>query len=316
MPQNINRLFLTLCILIFSKIACAAPWFTGPIFAAAGHTVPRGHTNFEVYALGTFTNGQYNSSGQIIHTPLFKSIVLEPILTHGFTDWMDIQLAVPYAFNSTLGANHDHIADSSVAVGLQLIEQKKHKLLPDFRLLIQEVFPIGSYEQLNPELMGTDSTGLGSYETNVALNFQYLAEVFDSHYLRTRLILSRVYYSPVNIIGISSFGGTPSTKGTVHPGTQNDIDLAFEFTVTQNWVAVMEGYITRGQANVFNGTLDPAHRDTTLQFRGPFTEKGLAPAIEYNFNANVGIIGGVWFPVKGSNTSHFISYVVALNAYW
>lgn len=28
-------------------------------------------------------------------------------------------------------------------------------------------------------------------------------------------------------------------------------------------------------------------------------------ALEYNFNSNAEIIGGVWFPVRGQNTSHF-----------
>ena len=41
----------------------------------------------------------------------------------------------------------------------------------------------------------------------------------------------------------------------------------------------------------------------------------MAPALEYNFNANVGIIGGAWFSVAGRNSTQFISWVLALNIY-
>jgi len=44
--------------------------------------------------------------------------------------------------------------------------------------------------------------------------------------------------------------------------------------------------------------------------------KALAPALEYNFSGNVGLIGGVWFPLSGKNTSHYMTYVLALNTYW
>ncbi|MBI2784906.1 MAG: hypothetical protein HYX60_00785 [Legionella longbeachae] len=316
MPQNIKILFISLLVVVSTKIANATPWFTGPIFAGSGHTIPRGHTNFEIYGIDVLSNGKYNNSGNVINTPLFKSILINPLLTHGFTDWMDIQVSVPYAYNATRGMSYNHVADNSLGAGFQLIEQKKHKLLPDLRLFIQEIFPTGKFEQLSPVLLGTDSTGLGSYRTNITLNFQYLAEVFNSHYLRTRLIYSRLYSTPVNVTGLSSFGGTLNTRGKIDPGTESDIDLAFEFTLTQNWVAVMEGYITQGGANNFSGILNTVNDGDTPSFRGNFYETGLAPAIEYNITSNVGIIGGVWFPVKGQNTSHFISYVVALNAFW
>ncbi|MCB1827280.1 MAG: hypothetical protein KDH94_02560 [Coxiellaceae bacterium] len=40
----------------------------------------------------------------------------------------------------------------------------------------------------------------------------------------------------------------------------------------------------------------------------------IAPAIEYNFNGNLGIIAGVWFGVDGRNTPEFASYVFSLDA--
>ena len=319
MHQTIKIILIILYLTIFNNRLFADPWFTGPILAPAGHTVPRGYTNLEIYGLDVHTTGQYDQNGNVLHTPLFRTYALNPLLTHGFTDWLDVQLAVPYAWNTTLGQSAHHLSDVSAALGIQLFEQKKSPSRVDVRLLLQETIPTGRYEHLNPALDGTDATGLGSYQTQVGLNFQYLMQVFKTHYLRTRFILSRIFYSPVKVNGLNSFGGTLTTHGTVDPGSEYDADLAFEYTLTQNWVAVMEGYISRGNSSRFNGVLkleNVGNLTTTTINNGTFNETALAPALEYNFNENIGIIGGVWFPVSGKNTSYYMTYVLALNAVW
>ncbi|MFI4963236.1 MAG: hypothetical protein ACHP6H_05200, partial [Legionellales bacterium] len=244
--------------------------------------------------------------------------VLNPILTHGFTEWLDVQLVTPYAFNNTLGKNTNRLGDVSLALGIQLVEQKKSQWVPDIRLLVQETFPTGGYQKLNPLSAGTDSTGLGSYQTQIGLNFQQLTEVFTAHYLRTRVIISHLFTSAVAIQGLNSYGGTPTTKGRIAPGSENSIDLAFEYTLNQNWVAVMEGYITHGAETRFDGDVEIGNlgSPTTSIGNGSFAQTGLAPALEYNFNSNIGLIGGVWFPISGTNTSHYMTYTLALNAYW
>lgn len=318
MQQIIKPLIIFLCIYVFSNSAVAGPWFTGPLLAPAGHTIPSGHTNFEMYGLDVVTDGQYLESGRRVRSPLFRSLVANPVLTHGFTDWMDAQMVIPYVYNSTRGHHYHRLADVSAALGFQLIEQKESKWKPDLRFVVQETFPTGRFDSLNPDFAGTDATGLGSYQTQFALNFQYLAEVFTSHYLRTRLSLTRLYSSRVNVVGLNSYGGSTTTQGSINTGVENDADLAFEFTLTQNWVAVMEGYISEGQATRFNGIVNIGNLGGPSPNigSGSFYEEALAPALEYNFNQNVGLIGGVWFPIKGRNTSHYITYVLALNAYW
>jgi hypothetical protein len=238
-------------------------------------------------------------------------------LSHGFTDWLDVQMTVPYVFNSTRGVHSNRLTDVSAAVGLQLFEQKGELNRLDARLLIQETIPTGRYDNLNPALAGTDATGLGVYQTQVGLNLQYLLPVFNTHYLRTRLILSHIFGSSVWVDGLSSYGGSANTHGMINVGGENDIDLAFEYTLTQNWVAVLEGYISKGQNTRFNGILDIGNVGSPPNIgNSNYIEKALAPALEYNFNSNVGVIGGVWFPVSGRNTPHYLTYMLALNAFW
>lgn len=35
--------------LLLSSTANAGPWWTGPLLAPAGHTIPKGHSNLELY---------------------------------------------------------------------------------------------------------------------------------------------------------------------------------------------------------------------------------------------------------------------------
>ena len=318
MHYFIKLIIIFLFAIVLQTSAMADPWFTGPLLAPSGHTIPNGHTNFEMYGLDVNTNGSYNNTGQIIHRPEFKSIVANPVLSHGFTDWLDVQLTLPYVFNATRGVKYNRIGDTAISLGFQLWEQKKSPKSIDVRILLQEIFPTGRYEQLNPTLLGTDATGLGSYQTQVGLNLQYLLVLPREHYLRTRFIVAHLYASSVEVQGLNSYGGTESTFGRIRPGSEDSLDLAFEYTLTQHWVAVLEGTYAKGQATRFNGIL------TIQEIGGPdasigsdqYHQTSLAPALEYNFTGNLGLIGGVWFPVSGKNTSHFMTYMLALNAFW
>ncbi|MBN9231978.1 MAG: hypothetical protein BGO90_00605 [Legionella sp. 40-6] len=313
LPPKFIFLFV---FLLLTQTANADPWFTGPIFAPAGHNVPRGHTNLEVYGLDVFTNGQFDNHWRARRIPQFKSVVLNPLLTHGFTDWLDVQLSVPYSFNNTRGVSYNRLTDIGIGAGIQLFEQRKSEWMPDVRFFIQETFPTGKFDQLNPAFLGTDATGLGSYRTLLSLNFQYLKHFYGEHYLRTRLMLSTLFSSTVHVEGLNSFGGSVNTAGDIRPGSEENIDLAFEYTLTQNWVAVLEGYYSEGQSTRFNGIIDIINDGSVRVGYDRYDEIALAPALEYNFTSNVGVIGGIWFPVAGRNTSQFITYVLAVNAFW
>ncbi|MES2122546.1 MAG: hypothetical protein V4492_07205, partial [Chlamydiota bacterium] len=69
-----------------------------------------------------------------------------------------------------------------------------------------------------------------------------------------------------------------------------------------------------------NKTRFSGHKGRTRGVRnvvgGPSSEQfSLAPAFEYNFTYNVGLIAGCWFTVAGRNALEFASGVVAINIY-
>lgn len=315
-PKYTKAIFLLLYL--FSKITLADPWFTGALLGSSGKIIPNGHTNVELYSINARSNGHYDDEGEIIHTPVFKTYLSIAQITHGFTDWLDIQLTVPYAFNSTQGSNYNRLGDVALLAGFQLLQQNESPYRVNLRVTLKEIFPTGRYDHLDAAMHGTDATGLGSYQTRLALNFQHLIKVYNDHYLRTRLILTHMYFNPVNIYGLSTYGGEPNGIGKIKKGDENDINLSFEYTLTQNWVLVMEGLSVHGKSTRFNGLLNFGGLTRLSNFltRGDFSQQSLAPAIEYNFNQNIGLIGGVWFPLNGKNTAHFMTYMLELNAFW
>lgn len=317
MKANFTKPVSILASLLFCKVAMAGPWYTGPLLAPSGHTIPKGHTNLETYLFYNDNDGVYDKHWKLTHTPANISTIINPIFSHGLTDRMDIQFILPYTFNRFRGSSSHKVSDTAVTLGYQVLEQKDSKWRPDLRFTIQETLPTGQYEHLSPFANGTDASGIGSYQTALALNFQHLKPFNDTIYLRTRLSLAYMHANDVRLRGFNTFGGGLDTDATLDPGDLVSIDLAGELSLTQHWVAVLEGYAANRQATTFRGNPGTTAAGLPAPLgHGTVDQITYAPAIEYNFNENIGLIGGVWKSATGKDTGDFTSYVLALNAYW
>jgi hypothetical protein len=293
---------LALCLV--SQIVCAEPWMTGPLLAPSGKTIPKGHVNFEPYGFYT------------VYPQGFKNLEAVPIISVGVLDFLDLQTTVPFDYSWQGSKRGGGVGDFSIAAGLQILRQQKNNWLPDFRFVIQEVFPTGDFENLDPDKAGTDQTGLGTYHTYFGFNFQRLTQFQNDHYLRTRLDLTGAVATTVKVHGVNVFGGAPDTFGRVRPGNSYSADLAFEYSLTQNWVPVFEVLYARSTGSHFNGNPGFTPGGTFANVGGSGGEQtSLAPALEYNFSPNLGIIGGVWFSVSGGRSAKFTSVALAINYY-
>lgn len=304
-------------LLFFTFLTQADPWFTGPLLAPAGQTVNVGHHNYEQYVFHTENDGIFDRAWKLSHLPQGNSNIINPIYTQGINDDMDLQVGIPYYINHNNGEVGEHLGDLSLFLGYQLIEQKGKLWRPNLRVALQQTFPIGRFDRLQDRFMGTDITGSGSYQTGIAFNFEHLLPLFNNHhYLRTRFSLSYIATFPVTVHGRNVFGGSDQTVGRVHPGDFTGIDLAYEFTITQNWVAVMEAFASIRGASTFSGNpgFDSTGKLATIGSNSQ-TAISIAPALEYNFSSNVGVIAGVWYSVTGRNSVDFSSFVIALNVY-
>src|SRR5690606_33928892 len=104
----------------------------------------------------------------------------------------------------------------------------------------------------------------------------------------------------------NSYGGGFGTKGRVHPGGSFQADFGLEVALTQNWVLANDLVYTFQNATHFSGnpgTVSPGGAPASV--RSPYSDNlSLAPAIEYNFNSNLGLLVGTQFSVYGRNSSN------------
>lgn len=294
-----------------------SPWFTGPILAPSGRTIPNGHTNFEVYSFLIRSNGRYNNQSHFERRPASTTTQYSGIFAHGLTDKVDMSFTFPYTVNRFGGHEDQAVGDMKALLGYQVMTQPEGSWLPNLRITLQENIPTGKFDHLSTAMLSVDDHGEGSYLTTINLNFQTLFEPFWEHYLRTRMAFSFTQPSTVKVFGANHFGGTDTTDGTINPGISGAIDLAAEYTLSRTWVAVVEGFYTLGAPLRFTGNPGVTQLGTPLRFEANANrELSFAPAIEYNFTETVGIIAGTWFSVYGKNISQFGAPVVAVNAYW
>lgn len=294
-----------------------SPWFTGPILAAAGHTIPAGHQNYEIYLFATDNLGFYNNQWKVVHQASTQTISPTLIFSQGLTHFMDLQFAIPYDFNFNKSQYASHLADSHVILGFQLLTDNPNNWEPDLRFTLKAAFPTGAYENLNPRKLATDATGAGLYQPGLGFNFQKLVLLANQHYLRTRFTLDFTIPLSTRVHNFSSYGGGFGTNGRINPGNKFAADLAFEYTLTQHWVPAIDIYYTYSGRTTFSGVLGTTLSGAMASVgRKAGDEYSLAPAIEYNFNSHIGLIIGTWFSLIGQNATDFASGVVALNIYY
>ena len=249
--------------------------------------------------------------------PAFKSAQLNPLLTYGLSDWVDVQLSLPYTINHTRGLEGHHVGDTSILLGFQALRQKPGSWLPNLRITLQELFPTGRSEGVNTNDFNVGNTGSGTYQNALALNFQYLSKLNEINYFRTRVSLGYLHGQPYMLNDNRPFGDKLKRQGAIKPGDLYSFDMSEEFTVSQHWVAVMEAYLFYHTPSTYKG-------EAAISENGQFIKVGqnslnnlsLAPSIEYNFTSQYGIIAGPWFAVRGKNSSVFTSFVIAFNAFW
>lgn len=287
------------------------PWFTGPLLAPAARVVPAGHTNWQPYVYLTENYGIYGQKTEN------KNFFVNPltVITHGLTSFMDFEVIPQFFWNFQDNKNDFRYGDTTVYLGFQALRDKKGTLIPDLRITLKETFPSGHYQYLNPEKHGTDSSGSGSFQTGMGFSFQKLL-YFHPKLLRVRWAFGFQIPSKVHVHSFNSYGGGYDTDAVIKPGLKFAAFLSGEYTLTQKIVLAMDIQFNRNSKNTFKGKSGINSDGTNASLGGPFTTQlSIAPALEYNFNKNVGFIGGAWFTVMGKNSHKFISGVLSVNIY-
>ncbi len=288
------------------------PWYAGPLLTGSASMVPPGLCVMQPYIFLTGTYGAWNSNGKSISTP--SEFTLNPSMSgiqFGLTKWMDFIFNFSGSANWQSGTSGGGYGDTSIGLGFCLLKQDLHK--PNIKLTFSETFPTGTYQGLNPNNLGLNSTGAGSFQSQFGLRVGKLCFWDMLHPINFRASYSFTVPSNVHVYGLNAYGGGTGTDGTVSPGYNQQFNAAFEYSFTQNWVFALDGVFVWSAKTTFKGTpgFTPNGAIATVG-SGPSGQLSFAPAIEYNPNPNLNFLAGIWVDAYGYNTSKFVSGVISM----
>lgn len=291
------------------------PWLTGPLLASSGHVIPLGHANIEPYLYANVFTGRYNSHWHPQSSPNFYNISAQvPIQVGIFSRW-DFAFTPQFSWNHKEGASHWEFNDMSVAFDFQVFYDTSDTWGPAIKLTLRGNLPFGKYQKLNPKKLGTDIGGTGNWEPGLGLTFSRLFHFTGVHFLAARLAMSYTVPNAVWVRGFNAYGGGNLTRGKVYPGPSFSSDIGLEYTLSQRWALALDVLYVHNNHTRFKGRRGVTNC-VPNSIGGPSTEQlSLAPAFEYNWNEDYGVIAGVWFSIAGRNAQEFVSGVVAVNIY-
>jgi hypothetical protein len=294
-------------------------WWTGPMLAASAATLPRGHFLIEPYVYDVIVIGTYDRERvrrSAAHSHGFGSLAY---VLYGLADRVSVGMIPTVGYNTVDGASSSSgvgLADLTLQGQYRLSQFHESHRIPTVSLVVQETFPTGKYDRLGDRPI--DGLGGGAYTTTLALYAQTYFWLPNGRILRTRLDVSQSISSTVRIQDVSVYGTGDGFRGQAKPGPTFFADASFEYSLTRSFVLALDvTYRHTGNTRVTGysisgtrGAQDPPSIEFDL---GSSDAIGLAPAIEYSWSPNLGVLLGVRVIPAGRKTAATVSPALAIN---
>lgn len=288
------------------------PWYTGPLLALDGDNLEKGKINIQPYLYFRDANGVFNKAWG--HQAISSTFTFHTELDFqaGLTKWLDITFIAQSYYKDKEGEKTFEVGDTSVRLGFQLLKEEIYTAIPSIRFMLEESFPTGKYKNLNPKKLGIDSSGSGSFETIFGFLFEKEVYWFESHPINLRLNATYTYSSKARVKNFNTYGGGFNTNGKVSPGGVFSAIFAFEYSFTQRWALATDLVQVYARKTTFRGTPGTTSDGSLASNSSKSSDQtSLAPALEYNFSENLGVIVGSHFSLRGKNATDFKSGIIS-----
>ena len=282
------------------------PWYTGPLVTPSAGMVPPGQGMLQPYIFVNDDYAVFNEDRDSVSIPNKVNFNPLVVLQVGVTDTLDVQLIPQADVNWQSGATGGGLGDTSIVLGFPICPETLN--VPAMKFTLTEIFPTGRYQRLNTDGLALGASGSGAWQTQFGFTFSKLTFWSYQHPFKVRGFIGYKFALPVTVHGFNAYGGGFGTYGRVHPGNSFSADLGMELSLTQKWVLATDVVYSCQNSTGFSGTLGTTSTGSSASVGGGFNDQlSLAPALEYNWSPNLGIIGGVQFSVYGRNSSNFVS---------
>jgi hypothetical protein len=285
-------------------------WWTGPMLAASGATLPQGHALVEPYLFDVITNARLNSGGNRQAVATENDLGSLTYMLYGLTDRVTVGMIPRFFYNMPPGAASScgvGVGDLTLQAGYGLTQFQDGHRMPSISLVIDETLPTGRYDGLDRPSNGL---GAGAYTTGFSVYSQEYFWMPNGRILRGRLDLTYALSSSASLTDQSVYGTPAGFRGHASPGDSATIDASAEYSVTREWVVALDVVYQHNDSTHVHGS-QPGGQFSADS--GSAHSLGFAPAIEYNWSARAGVLLGVRIIQIGRNTSASITPAVAVN---
>lgn len=289
------------------------PWYTGPLLAVSGNNIDKGFVNIQPYIFELDSYGHYDSSWKNHSEKDTWSTNFMVFVQYGLLNWLDTTVTVQGFYNRQGHIHAWEYGDTSWNVGFQLLKDKKCTAIPSLRLVLRESFPTGHYQHLDEDKNGLDASGSGAYATSANFILDKVVYWIEDHPIDFRINIFYSKSTSVHVHGFNVYGGSSDTSGKVESADSFSAVFAFQFSLNQRWVFASDFVYIYGSKVGFKG--EPGVNflgETAFVGSASSAQISIAPALEYNFNANLGVIGGAWFSVGGRNIPAFVGGAISV----
>lgn len=290
--------------------------FTGPLLTPNPQSLPAGTWLVEPYLIHNSSNDAYNDQWDRYAKDerTGKWLTIVPVF-YGVTDRLQLQLTAGMAHSTSSGSHSDGLGwtDTTLTAQYMLVAPDKNRRIPAVSVRYSHQFPTGPYDRLGSNPL--NGTGNGASTDSFSVLAQQYVWLPDGRPLRVRAIVS--YTLPpslVDIDGVSVYGTPQDFHGRVRLGSAFGMSVGAEYSIDPQWVLAFDVAYNRVYASQLQGVQNTGTALVPFELRNPTSKVvSLAPAIEYNFNDRIGVIGGVQFSATGRNSDAFVTPQVAVN---
>jgi hypothetical protein len=194
----------------------------------------------------------------------------------------------------------------------RLVQFNEDSWIPTTSIAVQESLPTGRYDQLDDQPNG--GFGSGACATTLALYTQRPFWLPNGRILRMRFNVSQTFSRHANVEGTSVYGTAAGFRGQAKPGSSSFVNASWEYSLTRRWVLALDATYRYSNNTRVTGRNISDVDSPDVQLNSGFSDAiGLAPAVEYSWNGNVGVLLGVRLIPAGRNTSATVTPALAIN---
>jgi len=291
-------------------------WWTGPLLAANAGTLPQGHFLFEPYFFDSKPFKHLDAQGHSHPAADANEFGSFSYLLYGLADDFTVGLIPRFGYDdagSGKSSSSLNLGDWTLQGQYQLAQFHEGDWIPTISLNVGETFPIGNFDKLNRP---SDGFGAGTYTTILSVYSQTFFWLPNGRAVRTRLNLSYALASGVGLRDASVYGTSYGFLGHARPSSAMYGDLAFEYSLSRNWVAAIDFWLEQdGNVRVEGAYPSTAAGRLTPSVMNSGVSQSffLAPAVEYNWSSTLGIIVGARIFAAGRNATALVTPVFAIN---